>query len=157
MGAYGGRADIMATCCPSGPVYQAGTLSGNPLAMAAGIATLKLLQKKGFYAKLEKKSVRLMAGLAQAAAQAGIPAQVDHVGSMLGLFFCAETVKSFEDAKKSDLPLLSKFYQGMRAEGVYIAPSQFEALFLSAAHTDAHIDATVRAAEKVLGRLGKAS
>jgi len=157
VGAYGGRKEIMAHIAPQGPVYQAGTLSGNPLAMAAGIATLKQLQKKGFYAKLEKKSVRLTAGLAQAAAQAGIPAQVDHVGSMLGLFFCAETVKSFEDAKKSDLPLFSKFYQGMRREGVYIAPSQFEALFLSAAHTDAHIDATVRAAEKVLGRLGKAS
>ena len=79
------------------------------------------------------------------------------VGSMLGLFFCAETVKSFEDAKKSDLPLFSKFYQGMRRERVYIAPSQFEALFLSAAHTDAHIDATVTAAEKVLGRIGTAS
>jgi glutamate-1-semialdehyde 2,1-aminomutase len=155
VGAYGGRKEIMAHIAPQGPVYQAGTLSGNPLAMAAGIATLKQLQKKGFYAKLEKKSVRLTAGLAQAAAQAGIPAQVDHVGSMLGLFFCAETVKSFEDAKKSDLPLFSKFYQGMRREGVYIAPSQFEALFLSAAHTDEQIDATIQAAEKVLGRFRK--
>ena len=93
VGAYGGRKEIMAHIAPQGPVYQAGTLSGNPLAMAAGIATLKQLQKKGFYAKLEKKSVRLTAGLAQAAAQAGIPAQVDHVGSMLGLFFCAEPGK----------------------------------------------------------------
>jgi glutamate-1-semialdehyde 2,1-aminomutase len=147
----------MAHIAPQGPVYQAGTLSGNPLAMAAGIATLKQLQKKGFYEKLEKKSVRLTAGLAQAAARAGIPAQVDHVGSMLGLFFCADPVRSFNDAKTCDLKRFAAFYQGMRAAGVYIAPSQFEALFLSAAHTDAHIDATVTAAEKVLGRIGTAS
>ena len=157
VGAYGGRKEIMAHIAPQGPVYQAGTLSGNPLAMAAGIATLKQLRKKGFYEKLEKKSVRLTAGLAQAAAQAGIPAQVDHVGSMLGLFFCTDPVRSYLDAKTCDLKRFAAFYQGMRAEGVYIAPSQFEALFLSAAHTDAHIDATVTAAQKVLGRLGKAS
>jgi glutamate-1-semialdehyde 2,1-aminomutase len=155
VGAYGGRKEIMAHIAPQGPVYQAGTLSGNPLAMAAGIATLKQLQKKGFYAKLEKKSARLTSGLAQAAARAGIPAQVDHVGSMLGLFFCADPVQSFNDAKTCDLKRFAAFYQGMRAEGVYIAPSQFEALFLSAAHTNAHIDATVTAAEKVLGRLRK--
>jgi glutamate-1-semialdehyde 2,1-aminomutase len=155
VGAYGGRKEIMVHIAPQGPVYQAGTLSGNPLAMAAGIATLKQLQKKGFYEKLEKKSARLTSGLAQAAAQAGIPAQVDHVGSMLGLFFCADPVKSFNDAKTCDLKRFATFYQGMRAEGVYIAPSQFEALFLSAAHTHAHIDATVRAAEKVLGRFRK--
>ena len=155
VGAYGGRKEIMAHIAPQGPVYQAGTLSGNPLAMAAGIATLKQLRKKGFYEKLEKKSVRLTAGLAQAAAQAGIPAQVDHVGSMLGLFFCADPVRSFNDAKTCDLKRFATFYQGMRAAGVYIAPSQFEALFLSAAHTDAHIDATVTAAQKVLGRLHK--
>ena len=157
VGAYGGRKEIMAHIAPQGPVYQAGTLSGNPLAMAAGIATLKQLQKKGFYEKLEKKSVRLTAGLAQAAAQAGIPAQVDHVGSMLGLFFCADTVQSFNDAKTCDLKRFATFYRGMRAAGVYIAPSQFEVLFLSAAHTNAHIDATVTAAEKVLGQLGTAS
>jgi glutamate-1-semialdehyde 2,1-aminomutase len=153
VGAYGGRRDIMDHIAPQGPVYQAGTLSGNPLAMAAGIATLKQLQKKGFYEKLEKKSARLTAGLAQAAARAGIPAQTDHAGSMLGLFFCDKPVKSFADAKTCDLPLFSKFYQGMRAEGVYIAPSQFEALFLSAAHTNEQIDATVQAAEKVLSGL----
>jgi glutamate-1-semialdehyde 2,1-aminomutase len=157
VGAYGGRQEIMAHIAPQGPVYQAGTLSGNPLAMAAGIATLKQLRKKGFYRKLEKKSARLVSGLAQAAAQAGIPVQVDHVGSMLGLFFCAVPVRSFEDAKTCDLKRFATFYRGMRAAGVYIAPSQFEALFLSAAHTDAHIDATVTAAEKVLGRLGRAS
>ena len=153
VGAYGGRRKIMSHIAPQGPVYQAGTLSGNPLAMAAGIATLTQLQKKGFYEKLEKNSARLCAGLASAAAGAGIPAQVDRVGSMLGMFFCADPVKSIEDAKKSDLALFSKFYQGMRREGVYIAPSQFEALFLSSAHAAAHIDRTVRAAEKVLKQL----
>jgi glutamate-1-semialdehyde 2,1-aminomutase len=157
VGAYGGRKEIMARVAPRGPVYQAGTLSGNPLAMAAGIATLKQLQKKGFYERLEKKSARLADGLARAAARAGIPVQVGHVGSMLGLFFCAGPVQSFADAKACDLKRFAAFYQGMRAAGVYIAPSQFEALFLSAAHTDEQIDATIQAAEKVLGRLGKAS
>jgi glutamate-1-semialdehyde 2,1-aminomutase len=153
VGAYGGRRRIMSHIAPQGPVYQAGTLSGNPLAMAAGIATLTQLQKKGFYEKLEKKSAGLCSGLADAAAKAGVPAQVDHVGSMIGMFFCVEPVRSFGDAKKSDLALFSKFYQGMRSEGIYIAPSQFEALFVSSAHTAEHIGATVRAAEKVLGRL----
>ena len=155
VGAYGGRRDIMSHIAPQGPVYQAGTLSGNPLAMAAGIATLAQLRKKGVYERLQKKSARLCAGLARAAAEAGIPAQVDHVGSMLGMFFCPEPVRSFEDAQKSDLALFAKFYQGMRAEGIYIAPSQFEVLFLSAAHTDEHIDATIRAAKKVLSELGR--
>jgi glutamate-1-semialdehyde 2,1-aminomutase len=150
VGAYGGRRKIMAYIAPQGPVYQAGTLSGNPLAMAAGIATLTQLRKKGFYEKLEKNSARLCAGLAAAASRAGVPVQIDHVGSMLGMFFCAEPVRNFGDAKKSDLALFSKFYQGMRREGVYIAPSQFEALFLSSAHTAAHLDHTARAAEKVL-------
>jgi glutamate-1-semialdehyde 2,1-aminomutase len=153
VGAYGGRRKIMSHIAPQGPVYQAGTLSGNPLAMAAGIATLKQLQKKGFYEKLEKKSSRLCAGLAQAATQADIPVYVDHVGSMLGMFFCAGPVRSFEDAKQSDLGRFTRFYQGMRREGIYIAPSQFEALFLSAAHTDEHIDATVQAAEIVFRSL----
>jgi glutamate-1-semialdehyde 2,1-aminomutase len=153
VGAYGGSKKIMAHIAPQGPVYQAGTLSGNPLAMAAGIATLKQLKKRGFYETLEKKSAALAAGLAGAAAKAGIAAQVGHVGSMLGIFFCAEPVARFADAKKCDLALFSKFYQGMRGEGVYIAPSQFEALFISAAHTAEQIAATVRAAEKVLGRL----
>jgi glutamate-1-semialdehyde 2,1-aminomutase len=153
VGAYGGRRKIMAHIAPQGPVYQAGTLSGNPLAMAAGIATLKQLQKKGFYEKLEKKSSRLCAGLTQAAADAGIPVHTDYVGSMLGMFFCSGPVRSFEDAKKSDLAAFTRFYQGMRREGIYIAPSQFEALFLSSAHTDEQIDATVQAAQKVFESL----
>jgi glutamate-1-semialdehyde 2,1-aminomutase len=153
VGAYGGRRKIMSHIAPQGSVYQAGTLSGNPLAMAAGIATLKQLQKKGFYETLEKKSSRLCAGLVQAATRADIPVYVDHVGSMLGMFFCADPVRSFEDAKQSDLERFTRFYQGMRREGIYIAPSQFEALFLSSAHTDAHIEATVRAAATVFESL----
>ena len=153
VGAYGGRRKIMAHVAPQGPVYQAGTLSGNPLAMAAGIATLKQLQKKGVYEKLEARSARLCAGLARAAAAAGVPAQVDHVGSMVGMFFCPDPVRSFDDAKKCDLPRFAKFYQGMRQEGIYLAPSQFEALFVSAAHTREQIDRTVAAACKVLSRI----
>jgi glutamate-1-semialdehyde 2,1-aminomutase len=153
VGAYGGRRKIMSQIAPQGPVYQAGTLSGNPLAMAAGVATLKQLKKKGFYEKLQKKSARLAAGLAQSAARAGIPAQVNHVGSMLGMFFCARPVRSFGDAKTCDLKLFAKFYKGMREAGIYLAPSQFEALFVSAAHSTVQIDATVRAAEKVLSDL----
>jgi glutamate-1-semialdehyde 2,1-aminomutase len=153
VGAYGGRRKIMAHIAPQGPVYQAGTLSGNPLAMAAGIATLKQLQKKGVYEKLEARSAQLCAGLARAAAAAGVPAQVDHVGSMVGMFFCPDPVRSFDDAKKCDLTLFAKFYQGMRQEGIYLAPSQFEALFVSAAHTREQIDRTVAAARKVLSRI----
>jgi len=92
-------------------------------------------------------------GLARAAAAAGVPAQVDHVGSMVGMFFCPDPVRSFDDAKKCDLPLFAKFYQGMRQEGIYLAPSQFEALFVSAAHTREQIDRTVAAARKVLSRI----
>jgi glutamate-1-semialdehyde 2,1-aminomutase len=153
VGAYGGRRKIMASVAPQGPVYQAGTLSGNPLAMAAGIATLKQLQKKGFYEALEKKSARLAQGLARAAAAAGVPAQVDHVGSMLGIFLCDRPVRSFADAKRADLDRFARFYQGMRAAGVYIAPSQFEALFVSAAHTTAQIDRTIAAARAVLAAI----
>ena len=155
VGAYGGKKKFMSRIAPQGPVYQAGTLSGNPLAMAAGIATLKQLKKKGFYEKLEERSSALAAGLALAAARAGIPAQVDRVGSMLGIFFCDQPVRNFEEAKRCDLKRFAKFYQGMRREGVYIAPSQFEALFLSAAHSEAQIEATIKAAAKVLGQLGR--
>ncbi len=155
VGAYGGRRKFMRRIAPQGPIYQAGTLSGNPLAMAAGIATLKQLKKKGFYEKLENKSSMLLAGLSLAAVRAGIPAQLDRVGSMLGIFFCDQPVRNFEDAKRCDLKRFAEFYQGMRREGVYIAPSQFEALFVSAAHTDAQIEATIQAAAKVLGQLGR--
>ena len=150
VGAYGGKKDIMSQIAPEGTVYQAGTLSGNPIAMTAGIATLEQLKKDGVYESLEEKSSRLVAGLANAAQKAGVAARVEHVGSMLGMFFTDREVACFEDAKTCDLDLFSTFYQGMRQQGVYIAPSQFEALFLSTAHADEHIDATANAAEQVL-------
>lgn len=155
VGAYGGKKDLMSQIAPQGMIYQAGTLSGNPIAMTAGIATLEQLKKDGVYESLEKSSSRLVAGLANAAQKAGVAARVGHVGSMLGMFFTDQDVACFDDAKTCDLELFSKFYQGMRQQGVYIAPSQFEALFLSTAHADEHIDATVNAVEQVLKNLVK--
>jgi glutamate-1-semialdehyde 2,1-aminomutase len=155
VGAYGGKRDIMSQIAPQGTVYQAGTLSGNPIAMAAGIATLEQLKTEGVYENLEEKAKRLVAGIADAAQKAGVAAKVDHVGSMLGMFFTDRNVTCFEDAKTCDLEIFSSFYQGMRQQGIYIAPSQFEALFLSSAHENEHIDATVDAVEKVLNSLAK--
>ena len=155
VGAYGGKKDIMSQIAPQGTIYQAGTLSGNPIAMTAGIATLEELKKDGVYESLEERSSRLVAGLANAAQKAGVAARVEHVGSMLGMFFTDRDVASFEDAKTCDLELFSSFYQGMRQQGVYIAPSQFEVLFLSSAHADEHIDATANAAEQVLKNIVK--
>ena len=149
VGAYGGREELMAHIAPQGPVYQAGTLSGNPLAMAAGIATLKEIARPGFYEDLERKSQYLADGLNQAAQQAGIPITQARVGSMLGLYFKAPPVACFEDAKKSDLKRFTAYYQGMLAKGIYLAPSQFEALFLSAAHDQTAMDRTIAAAEAV--------
>jgi glutamate-1-semialdehyde 2,1-aminomutase len=153
VGAYGGKKEIMSQIAPQGSVYQAGTLSGNPIAMIAGIATLEQLKKEGVYESLAEKSKRLAAGLAEAARKSGIAARVDHVGSMLGMFFTDREVTDFEAAKTCDLELFSAFYQGMRQAGIYLAPSQFEVLFLSAAHSDEHIDATVNAAQQVLQNL----
>jgi len=155
VGAYGGKKDLMSQIAPQGMVYQAGTLSGNPIAMTAGIATLEQLKKDGVYESLEKSSSRLVAGLANAAQKAGVAARVGHVGSMLGMFFTDQDVACFDEAKTCDLELFSSFYQGMRQQGVYIAPSQFEALFLSTAHADEHIDATVNAVEQVLKNLDR--
>ncbi|MGB7921481.1 MAG: glutamate-1-semialdehyde 2,1-aminomutase [Desulfobacterales bacterium] len=153
VGAYGGRRELMAHIAPQGPVYQAGTLSGNPLAMAAGIATLQQLERPGFYEALDKVSAKLACGLQKAAADAGQPVTVSRVGSMLGLFFTAIPVRNFSDAKTSDLKKFAAYYKGMRERGIYLAPSQYEALFVSAAHTDAQVDATVAAAAEVLKRL----
>jgi glutamate-1-semialdehyde 2,1-aminomutase len=153
VGAYGGRLDLMTQVAPQGSVYQAGTLSGNPVAMAAGIATLDQLQKDGFYGRLDEKADRLLSGLEQAAEKAGIPAQAKRVGSMLGFFFNDKEVKNFDDAKTCDLDRFSAFYNGMRQRGVYIAPSQFEALFVSIAHDAEHIDMTIQAAAEVMGQL----
>jgi glutamate-1-semialdehyde 2,1-aminomutase len=150
VGAYGGKREIMEHIAPQGPVYQAGTLSGNPVAMAAGIATLMQLKKPGFYENLDKKADLLATGLEKAAEKAGVKARVDRAGSMLGLFFTDRDVKNFEDAKTSDLNMFAAYYKGMLEKGIYLAPSQFEALFVSAAHEVEHIDKTIEAAEEVL-------
>ena len=150
VGAYGGRRDIMESIAPQGSVYQAGTLSGNPVAMAAGIATLEQLRQAGFYDELEEKAARLSKGLRAAAKKAGVNATFARVGSILGMFFTDQPVNNFEDAKTSDLEMFSAYYKGMLEKGIYLAPSQFESLFVSAAHTPAHIDATIGAAEEVL-------
>ncbi len=153
VGAYGGRDDVMSCVAPEGAIYQAGTLSGNPLAMAAGIAALKALKRPGVYDSLEILSQRLADGLAEAAAQARIPAVFNRVGSMLGMFFTDRPVNNFEDAKTCDLERFALYYQKMLAEGVYLAPSQFEAGFVSTAHTEADIDGTIAAAAKVLNTM----
>ena len=155
VGAYGGRKDVMENIAPQGSVYQAGTLSGNPLAMAAGIATLQQVMQDGFYENLEKTTRKLADGLYSAAQNAAIPVKVGYVGSMLGMFFTDQEVNNFDDARQCDLELFSAFYNGMRENGIYIAPSQFESLFVSAAHSEADIDQTVQAAEMVLSDLGR--
>ena len=153
VGAYGGKLDLMSKVAPQGSVYQAGTLSGNPVAMAAGIATLDQLQRDGFYEALDKKADRLLSGLEQAAKKASIPVQAKRVGSMLGFFFNDKEVKNFDDAKTCNLDRFSAFYNGLRQRGVYVAPSQFEALFVSVAHDNEHIDMTIQAAAEVLDQL----
>jgi glutamate-1-semialdehyde 2,1-aminomutase len=155
VGAYGGKRELMSRIAPQGDVYQAGTLSGNPVAMAAGIATLKQIQKDGFYEALDAKAEVLLSGLEQAAIKADIPVQAKRVGSMLGLFFNAKEVRNFDDAKTCDLDRFSAFFNGMRQNGIYIAPSQFEALFLSSAHDTEHIEMTIKAAEKVFDQFKK--
>jgi len=155
VGAYGGRRETMSHIAPQGPVYQAGTLSGNPVAMAAGISTLTELKKPGFYEALDEKSERLAVGLKAVVQDAGIAASVDRVGSMLGLFFTDREVRNYDDAKTCDLDMFSAYYKGMQNKGVYLAPSQFEVFFVSAAHTREDIDATIKAAEEVLDQLSK--
>ncbi|MDY6987263.1 MAG: glutamate-1-semialdehyde 2,1-aminomutase [Thermodesulfobacteriota bacterium] len=153
VGAYGGRSEIMSQIAPEGPVYQAGTLSGNPVAMAAGMATLKCLQEPGFYEALEARSAMLSEGLKGAAAKAGIPVKANRVGSMLGLFFTEQRVSNFAEAQKSDVALFSRYYKEMLKEGVYLAPSQYEAAFVSGAHSEGDIETTVEAAAKVFQTL----
>jgi glutamate-1-semialdehyde 2,1-aminomutase len=155
VGAYGGKRELMSKIAPQGSVYQAGTLSGNPVAMAAGIATLKQIQKDGFYDALDAKAKHLLSGIEQAAIKADIPLQAKQVGSMLGFFFNDKEVNNFDDAKTCDLDKFAAFYNGMRQNGIYIAPSQFEVLFISAAHDTEHIEATIKAAEKVFNQIKK--
>lgn len=153
VGAYGGKRAIMEYIAPHGPVYQAGTLSGNPLAMAAGIATLAELKKPGFYDLLNGMAEKLGNGLAKAAKRAGIKVSVARSGSMLGMFFTEKKVIDFESAKKSDLKMFSAYYRNMLKNGIYLAPSQFEALFVSSAHSAEDIEQTVYVAGKVMSEL----
>ena len=154
VGAYGGRRDLMARVSPVGPVYQAGTLSGNPLAMAAGIATLDLLAEPNAYETLEAVSARLEKGLAEAVREARIPAQVQRVGSMLTLFFTADKVADYAGARASDTEAFGRFFQGMLGGGVYLPPSPFEAWFVSLAHMDEDIRRTVESARAALSAAG---
>ena len=153
VGAYGGRRDIMSMVAPAGPVYQAGTLSGNPLAMTAGIKTLELLQKPGTYEHLDRITKKLADGLVKIAHETGHAACGGQVSGMFGLFFASGPVHNYEDAKKADTAKFGRFHRGMLEHGVYLAPSQFEAGFTSVAHTEEDIDRTLAAARDVMSSL----
>lgn len=153
VGAYGGAKDIMKMIAPSGPVYQAGTLSGNPLAVTAGIETLKRLGKPGVYEQLEERSAALAEGVGKAAKQAGVPLTQTRVGSMMSAFFAVGPVVDWGSAKKSDTKIYAKFFHQMLDAGIYFAPSQFEAAFMSLAHTPRDIDRTIKAAEAAFKNL----
>jgi len=153
VGAYGGKAEIMKHVAPEGPVYQAGTLSGNPLAMAAGLKQLQILKETNPYPQLEEKGRRFEEGMNELISKYGIRATVNRAGSMITLFFTDKKVKNFEDAKSSDLDTFNKFFWSLLERGVYIAPSQFEASFLSTAHSDEDIAKTLNAVEDVFKTL----
>ena len=154
VGAFGGRAEIMAHLAPQGAVYQAGTLSGNPLAMAAGIATLQQVLEVGFYERLGERLDRLIDGLRSVASDTDIPLTTNHVGTMFGLFFTeADTVSSFADVMACDTVRFGRFFHGMLEEGIYLAPSAFEAGFISSAHGNSEIDRTLESARQVLKTL----
>ena len=153
VGAYGGKKEIMDLIAPTGPIYQAGTLSGNPLAVTAGIETLKKLGASGVYEKLERRGKQLAEGLGQAAKQANIPFYQTRVGSLMGGFFVDGRVVDYATAKKSDTARYAKFFHKMLERGSYFAPSQFEAAFVSTAHTSADVDQTIEAAYRVFKKL----
>ena len=148
--AYGGRREIMQMLAPSGPVYQAGTLSGNPLAMRAGLATLPHLRAENFYEELNRKSERLAGGLRKVFEEAKVPARVNSAGSLITIFFQAGPIRNYDDAKKSDTKAFAGFFTKMLDQGIFLPPSQYEALFVSAAHTEADIDRTIVAARESL-------
>jgi glutamate-1-semialdehyde 2,1-aminomutase len=153
VGAFGGRAEIMDYLAPLGPVYQAGTLSGNPVAMAAGLATLQELVSGNAYHQLEELGAQLETGLKEAAALARVPVQFNRCGSMFCSYFTREPVHNLADAMKSDRERFKKFFHGMLDGGIYLAPSQFEAGFISTAHAPAEIEKTVRTAAEVMRTL----
>jgi glutamate-1-semialdehyde 2,1-aminomutase len=154
VGAFGGRRDIMEKIAPLGSVYQAGTLSGSPVAVAAGMVSLKLTREAGFYERLTASTQRLVSGLSAAARDAGVTFSADSVGGMFGVYFAAEVPASFADVMASDKERFNRFFHAMLNAGHYFAPSAFEAGFVSAAHGDAEIDATVAAAREVFAKLG---
>ena len=152
VGAYGGRRDIMERVAPLGPIYQAGTLSGNPLAMAAGLATVRLLKAPGVYDRLESVARRLAEGVAQAGLRAGVAVQSAHIGAMFGAFFADHRVFDYESASRSDAPLYARYFHGLLDEGVFLAPSHLESGFVSTAHSDEDVEYTVEAMERALRR-----
>ena len=153
MGAYGGRRDIMQMVAPSGAMYQAGTLSGNPLAMVAGIETLQGIRDEQVWARFEEIGAKLDAGIKAAAEKAGIPIYQTRVGTMQGLFFTDQPVKNYADAKKCDTERFGRFFHLMLDQGIYLAPSQFEGGFISTEHGDEEIGRTIEAAEKAFAAL----
>ena len=153
VGAFGGRREIMEHLAPVGPVYQAGTLSGNPIAMTAGLKTLEILSRPGFHEALEAKTQRLVAGMLDDASAAGVPMTANQVPGMFGLFFTDQTVTNYAQATQCDLAAFKRFFHGMLDAGVYLAPSAFEAGFISSAHSDSDIDQTIAAAREVLKSL----
>lgn len=155
VGAYGGREDLMTLIAPVGPVYQAGTLAGNPLATAAGIATLELLDEPGVYDELERRAAKLGDGLLAATQAAGLPATANRVGSMMTLFFTGEMVRDYESARTSDTARYGQYFNQLLDRGVYVAPSQFECGFVSLAHTDEVIDETLSAAGEAMQALAR--
>jgi len=153
LGVFGGRRDIMQSLAPLGPVYQAGTLSGNPVAVAAGLATLKLVQAQGFYDRLTAVTGRLCEGLTAAAHNHGIPFCAQHVGGMFGLYFRASLPRSYAEVMECDRDAFNRFFHGMLGEGIYLAPSAYEAGFVSAAHREQEIDATIAAGDRIFRQL----
>jgi glutamate-1-semialdehyde 2,1-aminomutase len=154
VGAFGGRREIMEMIAPLGPVYQAGTLSGNPVAMTAGLTTLKLIQAPGFHERLSSQTQKLVNGILNRAHDADIPMTANHVGGMFGLFFTEEEeVTSYSQATNCNLDRFKLFFHGMLEQGIYLAPSAFEAGFISSAHGSEQIEVSLQAAERVLAKL----
>ncbi|MFN3265113.1 MAG: aminotransferase class III-fold pyridoxal phosphate-dependent enzyme, partial [Aquificaceae bacterium] len=153
LGAYGGRKEIMQMIAPEGPVYQAGTLSGNPLSVVAGIATLTELFRLNPYEELERLTNRLTSGISEILTEKGIPHRINQIASMFTLFFTEEEVYDYETAKKSDRELFGRFFRSLLKEGVLIPPAQFEAWFLSTAHTEEDIDLALERIERAVSEL----
>ena len=154
VGAYGGRREVMEKIAPLGPIYQAGTLSGNPLAMTCGLATLDVLRQKGVYKKLDLLAEELCQGLEGLTRKKGIPARINRSGSMFTLFFTGDDVFDYSSTKKADTRKYAKYFQGMLSSGVWLPPSQFEACFVSLVHTAKDVEGTLKAAASALDSVG---